>query len=1038
MRFMADELERRWSISFNANLINKTPPKHAKSFVEGFEVYDVTLDEFIEVLTKGIGFSYVFDGGIRKAQNFQMSDCLCVDVDGGLRLGDAEVHPFVKEFASFIYTTPSHTSDIHRFRIVFLLEQSIEDATELTFATRALAQMLGGDLSVSDPARLFYGNSEARVIQLGHVLPSESVAQLITEGDAITKQKRRLAFTGTPTSRFTANTQFTTESGECVTADQVTEKTVVRCPFHLDNHPSSFLALNDHGDVYHYCSVCCVTRWAPQRQQGSQEDDFVETMRKLSQSTDLKIFERGSRGLEQFMVGGRTVVPAVAFSSERYLPDFEIAHGVVFVRSPKGSGKTEFVKREVARLKNRHQTFEEFEEASWDGDDRLYSDTSILLLGHRQALIGEMCSRVGLNSYLDDHDLSDGELIERRKRYGICLDSLQKLRNTSYDVIIIDEVQQVLAHFLSDTLRGKRLLIWSAFVRLIGGAKKIIALDADLSWSAFHTLLSVRDKDTASFVRINEWVSGSPQEIDVYGSRDHLIQKLSDFVSEGKRVFVTSNSKSLILKAAEMMSTSKKASGESVKSFHITSENSKSLAAQEFIQNVKQEILKYDVVLASPSLGTGVDISFPSDAQLVDVVVGLFVGGVTDHRDIDQQLLRVRNPKQVCVWIDPSKDNLETDYDAIMVDLKERHLQSLLEGGIADDPSTDSDQLFISMVARIVRDRHMSLNYLKLNFLGYKQDQGWSINFVTADKGAAKVGRQRVKAAAGQIQQRRIEAINHAPCLSLYDYLRVDDRINRIQLPISDELRHSYIRTRIELFFRCDITEELIRQDLEEGLRGKLSLYRRLTDQKYISDLLGSGIDLAEDMSANLMTEPTCRDLVLARMFVTTPIYQNFLFLTGIEITKDQLIKFADEAKLLTSALRVHAGIRVRGDVDMKPMLLLSKLLDLVGLKLIKTRSSGKTGVKQYFYALDVDRKTELDGLLRPMTDERELELATKYPDMADRYKIGWCYLTEKYGHQFNPGQLRWMFPGVDRMGELRSRNVLSGHEKWAASVGLR
>jgi hypothetical protein len=95
---MADELERRWSISFNLNLINKDPPKSKKSFAEGFEVYEVTLDEFIEVLTKGIGFSYVFDGGIRKAQNFQMSDCLCVDVDGGLRLGDAEEHPFVKEF----------------------------------------------------------------------------------------------------------------------------------------------------------------------------------------------------------------------------------------------------------------------------------------------------------------------------------------------------------------------------------------------------------------------------------------------------------------------------------------------------------------------------------------------------------------------------------------------------------------------------------------------------------------------------------------------------------------------------------------------------------------------------------------------------------------------------------------------------------------------------------------------------------------------------------------------------------------------------
>jgi hypothetical protein len=453
---------------------------------------------------------------------------------------------------------------------------------------------------------------------------------------------------------------------------------------------------------------------------------------------------------------------------------------------------------------------------------------------------------------------------------------------------------------------------------------------------------------------------------------------------------------------------------------------------------VKQEILNYDVVLASPSLGTGVDISFPSDAQLVDVVVGLFVGGVTDHRDIDQQLLRVRNPKQVCVWIDPSKDNLETDYDAIMVDLKERHLQSLLEGGIADDPVVDPNQLFISMVARIVRDRHLSLNYLKLNFLRYKQDQGWSVNFVAADKGAAKIGRHRVNVAAGQIQKRKIEAINQASCLPLYDYLRVYDRINRIQLPVSDELHNSYMRTRLEFFFQCDITEALIHQDLEEGLRGKLSLYRKLTDQRYISDLLGSGIDLSQDISANLMSAPMYRDLVLASLFNATPIYKDCLFVTGIEITKDQLGSFAAVAKTLTQALRIHTGIRVRNDIDTKPMQLLGKLLDLVGLKLKKTRSSGKTGVKQYFYTLDAGIKLGLDELLNPLSGEQELDLATKYPEMADRYGIGWCYITEKHGHQFTPGQLRWMFPGEDSNGEFLSRNVLNGHEKWAASVGLR
>jgi len=66
------------------------------------------------------------------------------------------------------------------------------------------------------------------------------------------------------------------------------------------------------------------------------------------------------------------------------------------------------------------------------------------------------------------------------------------------------------------------------------------------------------------------------------------------------------------------------------------------------------------------------------------------------------------------------------------------------------------------------------------------------------------------------------------------------------------------------------------------------------------------------------------------------------------------------------------------------------------------------------------------------------LALAEAYPDMADRYSIGWCYLTDKYGVQFTPGQHRWMFPGLDSNGEFISRSVLQGHEKWAASVGLR
>jgi hypothetical protein len=72
--------------------------------------------------------------------------------------------------------------------------------------------------------------------------------------------------------------------------------------------------------------------------------------------------------------------------------------------------------------------------------------------------------------------------------------------------------------------------------------------------------------------------------------------------------------------------------------------------------------------------------------------------------------------------------------------------------------------------------------------------------------------------------------------------------------------------------------------------------------------------------------------------------------------------------------------------------------------------------VKVYFYQLDGKKKNLLDDLLNPLSDEAELELAEKYSDIADRYKIGWCYITEKYKHQYSSGQWRWMFPGLDSM----------------------
>ena len=217
-------------------------------------------------------------------------------------------------------TQRRHTS----FQSYFSPEESIEDPAVLWSHPRLSKDV--GRRSSQPMLPDCFTETQRQADSPSNTLPSAIVKELAAEGIALAHQKKRLAFTGTASSTFTEGTVFTTESGEQITADQITEKTVVRCPFHLDQIPSSFLAHNRNKDVYHYCSVCCVTRWAPKSIASGIPllDDFVDTMRALSKQSNLKDFKQEQVGLEQFMDLTAESVPAVEFTESKYLPDFVI------------------------------------------------------------------------------------------------------------------------------------------------------------------------------------------------------------------------------------------------------------------------------------------------------------------------------------------------------------------------------------------------------------------------------------------------------------------------------------------------------------------------------------------------------------------------------------------------------------------------------------------------------------------------------------------------------------------------------------------
>jgi hypothetical protein len=109
------------------------------------------------------------------------------------------------------------------------------------------------------------------------------------------------------------------------------------------------------------------------------------------------------------------------------------------------------------------------------------------------------------------------------KKLGISVDSLHRLtwRETTlsnktvlkekfFQTVIIEESEQVLRHFLSDTIEpDSRDQLFKIFRKLLQKAERVIVLDADLDWLSFETISKMaqpRDEDDSkrSTVILNE------------------------------------------------------------------------------------------------------------------------------------------------------------------------------------------------------------------------------------------------------------------------------------------------------------------------------------------------------------------------------------------------------------------------------------------------------------------------------------------------------------------------------------------------------
>lgn len=950
-------------VATHTAVINKPMKNDREAFhrlSHGWKLEETSIENLAEHINKGYPFTVHHDGR-RVARNFTRSNILTVDIDQGMTLDMALAEPFINAHAALIYTTPSHTSEANRFRIVFVLQRMITDAAEMRSAYMGIIRKFGGDEACKDACRIFYGSKGSDPFIIGKSLPNQELDKIIALGNEV-----RISATVTENGKVKSGTVMTNRSEVSIERNQMvrlacheqqvpltslTEKTAIHCPIHVDRAASAMVVVNRSGVHGVYCSACAASFWPhkhklydfnaiPRAVHELAREEFPYTLNdfKALDDDECKVLPSTIVEVEEsqpILVDRRFLT-----SYGQYMPEYDCKNGITLIRAQKGAGKTEALGRAVQK---------------WKSEGK-----SILLIGHRQSLLQSMAHRLQLDCYF----YLEGQKKRNNKpsrHYAICLDSMSKLLRPQlhkFDVVIIDEAEQVFAHCLSPTLASKRRITLSLVKHYLSDADSIILADADLGEITIEAVAQCAgDKPNCQFI-LNDYKANG-KTLDMYASERHLLEELVEAVNKGGRHYVATNSRERAKHIKEMISSE----CPDKKVMLVTSDQANDPVVQQFISSIKSEILKYDLVIASPSLGTGIDITFKDNAELIDTVFGFFQSNITTHFDIDQQLCRVRHPKAIKVWVSPERFAFETDPAVLEAELiASQNLNDLIVG-FTREGRAEFDPFYLSLFSEVTARHRASKNNLKGNFKKLREDAGWLVKEVERDVEMHQKGAELLSQAKTKIEETSTVALSQAQPISqaIYEHLAKLQKV----MPIQSDESLSMRRFELERFYRQPISEALVALDRQHGFRDAVRMAEVFwADRQQLLRMckteLMSGDGLLPDASNLALKQQVLRELICATGLANTDgtIKQDAV------IHQEGLDEFVASMSANQGKSQHLFNLPLRSDLQKKSVTSVKSVLKLIGLNLREVQTK-KVGAKKYrFYGIDLDSFCRMQALI--------------------------------------------------------------------------
>ncbi|WP_423379866.1 plasmid replication protein, CyRepA1 family [Burkholderia sp. LMG 32019] len=475
---------------------------------------------------------------------------------------------------------------------------------------------------------------------------------------------------------------------------------------------------------------------------------------------------------------------------------------IIMVKAPKGTGKTQWLAKYLKSIPRQR---------------------SKLQLSHRQSLAAVLSNELGLHCYLDDK--------EPHWRYSVSLDSIELVEQCGYDVLVIDESEQVFRHFIGETTEANREAIFNVLVKLAWRARQVICLDADMTSELTGYVISKLRRNFESdrvLSIVNE--CKTDRDIEIYEDKNHLIAELIAEIVDGKRVYIPVSELGLANKLKSLLAELVTNDGKKIDVLMLTGETNSEDRHKAFFQNPNEEAKRYQVLIATSTLSTGVSI----DVDWFEAVYGIFSGNIYTYQDCDQAISRVRKCDTVKVWIQSGGRREYTSERAIRNGVLEKELRT--QKIIFPDEEVSiskAEDTYLDFYARTTWLNQEWKMHRVAKFRDLKADEGWRVSLVAVDKAMKKAGSEMLKFGGDPYGTKKADLILGAKNIDFEeaDVLRAKDRAD-----LSREQNRSLTKWNVCEFFGltspAQVTLKQIQQYQSDEVRDVLKNVRLLRESR--------------------------------------------------------------------------------------------------------------------------------------------------------------------------------------------------------------